>query len=56
VEYRNPQGGLNLEQTVLSVKTRKVKYIGVKLLSIVMIIAHSILRVMHLHAEAVLII
>jgi hypothetical protein len=46
----------NLEQTVLSVKTKKVNNIGVKLLATVLSISHSILHVMLVHAETVLII
>jgi hypothetical protein len=38
-------GGLNLEQAVLSGEIRKVKHIGIISLTIVMSIAHSILRV-----------
>ena len=49
-------GGLNFQQAVLSGETRDVKRIGVILLSIVISIANSILRVMTLHAETALII
>jgi len=46
-------GGLNMEQTMLLGETKKVIHIGVKLLIVVMSIAHLILPMMQLRAEII---